>query len=238
MMHISLTRYIFIQAIHSLNFRQRRQRAHITDLCLTTREHSRTVYSRNNIHFRRKGPDLIQCPAVRTLMIFQDHLAHRFLLILVYRLTQHRKIFFVLRKCLLQLSRDISDILLTHLLLIREDSCLHLLRCYDLLHILEHLLRNRTTFIGMLRLTHFRNDLIDKFNDRLIHLMCFIDRLQHSVFRHFIRTRLYHHHFLCRRSNRHLQIAFIPLLLGRIHDQLSVHHSHLRHCTGSVERDI
>ena len=177
MMHISFTCYILIQTVHSLYFRQRRQCTYIADLRLSASEHGRTMHSWNYVNFRCKRPDLIQCTAIRTLVILQDHLTHCLLLILIYCLTQHCKIRFVLCKRLFQLGRNISDILLTHLLLVCKDRCLHLLRCYDLLHILKHLLRNRTTLISMLRLPYFCNNLINKLDKCLVHLMSLIDRL-------------------------------------------------------------
>ena len=130
MMHIPLTGNVLIQSVHSLYLRQRRQRTYIADLRLSAGKHSRTMHSRNDVHFRCQRPDLIQRTAVRTLVVFQDHFADRLLLVLIYRLAQHCKILLVLRKSLFQSGRDISDILFTHLLLVGENSRLHLLRCH------------------------------------------------------------------------------------------------------------
>ena len=90
----------------------------------------------------------------------------------------------------------------------------------------------------MLRLTHFFHDLIDKSDNRLVYLMSLVDSFQHLVLRHLIGSRLDHHHLLCGGCNRHFQIALVPLLLRRIHDQLTIDHSHLCHGTGAVKGNI
>ena len=90
----------------------------------------------------------------------------------------------------------------------------------------------------MLRLANLFHNLVDKRNDRLVYIMALVDRLDHLVLRDLIGACLDHDHLLCCGSHGQLQITLVPLLLGRIHDELSVHHTHLRRCTRTCKRDI
>ena len=90
----------------------------------------------------------------------------------------------------------------------------------------------------MLRLAYLCNNLINKCNDRLIDLMCLIDRLDHLCLRNLIGTGLDHNNLLTGRSNSQLKIAFLPLLLGRIHNEFTIDQTHLCHCTWSVKWNI
>ena len=90
----------------------------------------------------------------------------------------------------------------------------------------------------MFLLTNLCYDLVDESNDRLIHIMCFINSFQNSCFRNFVCTGFDHDNLLCCRSNSHLQITFIPLLLAWIDDQFAVDHTNLCHGTRTVKRNI
>ncbi len=90
----------------------------------------------------------------------------------------------------------------------------------------------------MLCPANLSHDLVDESDDRLIDLMTLVDRLDHPVLRHFVRTCLDHDDFLARRSHCQLQITVFPLLLVRIDHELAVDQSHLRRRTRSVKRNI
>ena len=83
MMHIALAHFIFIKPVKLLLLGQRSQRTYITDLGLSTGKHGGSMYSGNDINLRCQGTDLGNLTPVRTLMVFQDHLADRLFLILV-----------------------------------------------------------------------------------------------------------------------------------------------------------
>ena len=171
-------------------------------------------------------------------MVFQNHLAHGLLLILVNRFTENSQIILVFRKSLFQLFGDVSDIFFTNLLFIRKYCRFHFFRRHDFLHLFEHFFRNRTAFIRMFRSADFRNDLIDERDNRLVNLMSLINRLDDPRFRNLICTGFDHHNLLGRGCNGHFQITLVPLFLRRIDDKFSIHHTHLRHRTGAVERNI
>ena len=90
----------------------------------------------------------------------------------------------------------------------------------------------------MLGLTAFSYDLIDKCDDCLVHIVSLINSLDHLCFRDLVGTGLDHDHSLGSRCHGQLQIAFDPLLLGRIDDEFAIDHAHLSHGTGSIEGDI
>ena len=90
----------------------------------------------------------------------------------------------------------------------------------------------------MLRLSDFRNDLVDKCDQCLVYFMAFVDCLDHLIFRDLICSRLDHNDLLGSRCNGQFQIAFIPLFLGRIYDKFSIDHTHLCHCARTIKRDI
>ena len=237
-MHIALGGDIGVKSVDPLHLGKRCQGDNVTDLCLSTCKHSGAVYARNQIHLRGKRTDLIDRTTVRTLAILENHLANRLLLILIERLAEHRKPLLVIRERLLKLLRDRTDILFALLLLIGKYRFLHLLRRNDLTNFVEQFLRNRAAFIAVLRFSDFTADLIDKRNNRLIYIVTLVDRFDHLGLGNLICPRLDHDHLLRRGSNRELKIAFIPLLLRRIDDELSIDHTHLRHRTRSVERNI
>ena len=82
-MNISLDTYIFIKSVNLLCFGKRSQCGYVADLCLSAGEHCRTMYTRDDINFCSKLTDLGNLTAVRTLVIFQDHLTNGLLFILI-----------------------------------------------------------------------------------------------------------------------------------------------------------
>ena len=55
--------------------------------------------------------------------------------------------------------------------------------------------------IFMLFFAAFCNDRVDECNNLFIYLMCFKDRLNHYIFRHFIGASLNHDNFFSRRGH-------------------------------------
>ena len=88
-MHITLACLIFIQAIQTLCLGQRSQGTDVADLSLSSGEHGRTVYTRDDINLCGQRTNLGNLTAVRTLVILQDHLADSLLLVLIYSFTQN-----------------------------------------------------------------------------------------------------------------------------------------------------
>ena len=86
-MHISLAYFVLIQTIDLLLLGQRCQSTYITDLCLSTGEHSGTMYTGDDIYLCCQRTDLGDRTAIGTLVILQDHLTNSLLLILIYSLT-------------------------------------------------------------------------------------------------------------------------------------------------------
>ena len=70
MVHITFGCHINVNTVNTLCFGHRSQSSYGTDLSLSTGEHGRTVNSRKQIHFCSQRTNLVQCTAVRTLMIF------------------------------------------------------------------------------------------------------------------------------------------------------------------------
>ena len=87
MMHISLAYFVLIQAIDLLLLGQRSQSTYITDLCLSTGEHSGTMYTGDDIYLCCQRTDLGDRTTIGTLVVLQDHLTNGLLLILIYSLT-------------------------------------------------------------------------------------------------------------------------------------------------------
>ena len=90
----------------------------------------------------------------------------------------------------------------------------------------------------MLRLAALCHNRINKLNDLLIHLMSLEDRLNHYLFRNFLCPGFDHNYLFS--GGRHCQshIRILLLLIGRIHNKLSVDHADLRRGTGTVERNV
>ena len=68
--HISLCCLCFIQTIQFLSFRKWCQCTDVADLCLSTSEHCRTMYSRDQVNFCCKWSDLVDLSSVRTFVVF------------------------------------------------------------------------------------------------------------------------------------------------------------------------
>ena len=212
MVHISLGRLVFIQSVQSLCLRQRRQCSHVTDLCLSSRKHCGAVYSRDQVNLCRKRSDLIDCAAVRTLVILEDHLSDCLLLILVNRFTENGEPFLVVCKRFFQLLCDHADILFSCLLVVGKYSFLHLLRRNDLFDRLEELFRNSEMLILVLRLAALCNDRIDECDDLLVQVVSGKDRLDHLVFRHLVGACLDHDDLLFRGSDCKSKVRCLSLL--------------------------
>ena len=90
----------------------------------------------------------------------------------------------------------------------------------------------------MLGLSGFRNDPVDKFNNRLVDIVRHINRFNHLIFRYFIRAGFNHNNLLRGRSYGKHQIPVVPLGLGRVNNKLAVFHAHLRHRARAVKRNI
>ena len=196
------------------------------------------MYARNNIYLSPKRTNLSNLTTVRTLLVFQYHLADCLFLILINCLTQNSKPFLVLCKCLLELFGNLTDIFFPYLLFVRKDSTFHLLGRNNLLNLRKHLLGNRTACIRMFFLSDFCHNLIDKRNDGLVNLMTLVDRLEHLFLRHFICTGFNHNYLLASRCHCKLQVAVFPLLLIWIYHEHAIDKPHLRCRTWTVKRDI
>ena len=194
--------------------------------------------SGNNVNLCCQGTNLRDLTTIRTLVILKDHLTYGLFLILIYCFAKDGKPLFLLGKCLFKLSGDVADVFLTSLLLIREYGSFHLLGRNNLLHLFEHFGRNCAAGIFMLLLTALCNDLINESDDGLVYFMCLVNGFDHLCLRDLICTGLDHDHFLTGGCDGKVQIAFLPLLLGRVHDQLAIDHTHLGHGTRAVERNI
>ena len=77
----------------------------------------------------------------------------------------------------------------------------------------------------MFRPAALSHDPVDKPDNRLVDLMSFVDRGKHLILRNLIGAGFDHDHLFRRGSNGQLQIALIPLLLSRVHDQFAIHHT-------------
>ncbi len=125
MVHITFGCHIDIDAINTLCLGHWSQCGHCTDLSLTTGEHGRAMNSRKQIDFCSQWTDLIQCTTVRTFMILQNHLTNRLFLILIYSFIDQFQPLFIFGKSFGEFLFDLTDIFLTHLLLISEHSFFH-----------------------------------------------------------------------------------------------------------------
>ena len=238
LVHISLLRDVRIESLNSLCFGERSQCADINDLRLASRKHSGAVHSGNQADFRVQRTDLCDFTAVRTLVILEDHLADGLLLILVNRVGELCKICFIIRESFLQSFRDRGYICFTGLFVVRENSSLHLFLRYDLLHILEHLIRNSDRNIVLLLLAAVSRDRVVERDQLAVYSVCLIDIIDHVRFRNLVRAGFDHDNLFRRGSNSKTQIAEIPVLLGRVDDDLSVNKTDLRSRAGTRERDV
>ncbi len=191
-MDVALLSDILIQSFDSLDLRERAQRGDGADLRLSARKHSASVNSRDKVHLSGERTYLIYLSAIRSLVILEDHLTDGLLLILIHRVRKICKIIFPAGPCLLNSLSQHTDVVLSLLLDISEDSLLHLLGWDKLFQSVKDFFRNRKGFICVLRLADFGNDLIDEVNDRQVDVMALVDRLDHLIFFDLVGARLDH----------------------------------------------
>ena len=194
--------------------------------------------SRNDVCLSCQRTDLSDLTAVRTFVIFEDHLAYSLLLVLIYSLAKNRKPLFVICKSFFQLVCDLADIILTCLFVIREYSNLHLFRRNNLLDLIKELLRYCTGLIGMFLFSALSNDLVDESDDLLVYFVSLVDGLDHLVLRDLVSSGLDHDNFLSCGSYCKLKVRNRFLYKCRVDDELTVDHTNLCSCTWTIERDI
>ena len=237
-MHISLGCLKLIQSVKTLCLCKRSQCGNGTDLSLSSCEHGRTVNSRDDVCLRSQRTDLSDLTAVRTFVIFEDHLADSLLLVLIYSLTENGKPLFVICKSFFQLVCDLADVILTCLFVIGEYGNLHLFRRNDLLDLIKELLRYCTGLIGVFLFSALSHDLVDEFDDLLVYFVSLVDGFDHLVFRNLVGSGLDHDNFLSCGSYGKLKVRNCFLCKCRVDDKLAVDHTNLCGCTRAVERDI
>ena len=238
MVHISLICLKFIQTVDFLRVSQRSQCRNSTNLCLSACKHCRTMYSRNQIHFCCQRTDFFDCSSVWTFVIFENHFADSFLLVLIYSLSQNSQPLFILSKCFFEFLRNLTDVFFSLLFLVCEDSYFHFFRRNDLFDCCKQFFRNGTAFVCMFRFSALCYNFLDKCDDFLIYFMCLINRLNHNIFFYFVRTCLNHDHFFFCGSYRKLKIRNFFHSQRRIDDKLTIYHTYLCRCTRSVKRNI
>ena len=237
-MHISLGCLKLIQSVKTLCLCKRSQCGNGTDLSLSSCEHGRTVNSRDDVCLRSQRTDLSDLTAVRTFVIFEDHLADSLLLVLIYSLTENGTPLFVICKSFFQLVCDLADIILTCLFVIGEYGNLHLFRRNDLLDLIKEFLRYCTGLVGMFLFSALSYDLVDEFNDLLVYFVSLVDGFDHLVFRNLVGSGLDHDNFLSCGSYGKLKVRNCLLCKCRVDDELAVDHANLCGCTWAVKWDI
>ena len=196
------------------------------------------MYSRDQVNFCGKWTDFFDCTTVRTLVVFEDHLADNLLLVLIYSFTKFGKPLFVISKSFFQLFCDFTDIFFSCLLVICEYCNFHLFRCYDLLNRFKEFFRYCKAYIIMFWFSTFCNDLVDECDDFLIHFMRREDGFEHLSFRYFICSGFNHDYLFSCRCNSQCKVGLFFLLCGWIEYQFSVNKSYLGRSCRTIERDI
>ncbi len=191
-----------------------------------------------DIHFRSKRTDLIHGAAVRTLAIFQDHLADGHLLEFVNRFADKRQPVFAIRVALVQGFRDLLDVLVANLFFIGEHGIFHCLGGDEIHHILIQFFRDHVTFVRLFLLAAFVYDRLNEIDHLAVHLMSGHDGIIHDIFRDFICTGFDHNNFLRRGSHGKSQIGFDTLFLGRIKAKLAVDQTDHRRGDGAVKGNV
>ena len=235
---VALLGDVGVKALNTLCLGQRSQSDNVTDLGLAAGEHSGTVNAGNDVDFCCQRTDLIQCTAVRALVVLEDHLADSLLLVLVDSLVKDGEPLFVLCKCLAELLLECGDIALTGLLVICEDCFFHLCGRNDLLDGCKELLRNRAALVLALLFAAVGDNALDPLDDLFVLLICDVDAADHFFIGDLVCTCLDHHDLIFSGVNSQAKVALVPLLLGRVDDGLAAHHTDLGHGDGAVKGDI
>ena len=196
------------------------------------------MYTRQNVDLCCQRTDLGDTAAIRTLVIFEDHLADSLLLVLIYSLTQNSQPLLVISECLFQALGDCADILFSLLFLVCKYSLFHLFLRNQLTNRCKQLFRNCTALVGMFRLAALSYDSVDEFDDLLVYFVCLEDRVDHDVLRNFLCASLDHDNLLAGGSNGQSHIRYFLLCIGRVYDKLAVDHADLGGRTRTIKRDI
>ena len=98
--------------------------------------------------------------------------------------------------------------------------------------------RNCTAGVCMFCFANFCNHLVDECVDGLVDLMSHVDCFQHLCFGNFVSACFDHDNLFHGGSNGQLQIALLPLFLGRVNHEFAVYQTDLSHCAGAVEGNV
>ena len=90
----------------------------------------------------------------------------------------------------------------------------------------------------MLLLAALCDDLVDKTDNFLVHIMCLVDCFDHQILRYFICSGLDHDNLLSCGSDCQLKIRKLLLSQRRVDDELSVNQANLCGSTRTIKRDI
>ena len=125
MVHITFGCHIYINAVNTLCLRHWSQCGYCTNLSLSTGEHSRAMNSRKQIDFCSQWTNLIQRTAIRTFMVFQNHLTNRLFLILINSFVNQFQPLFIFGESFSQFFFNLTDIFLTYLFFIGKYCFFH-----------------------------------------------------------------------------------------------------------------
>ena len=160
------------------------------------------MYCRKYINFCMKWTNLFYLTAIRTFVVFQNHLADcNFLKFVNSFINKGNPVLMLLCITLFQTVFDTTDIFFTNLFYISKYSFFHSFRCNEINHVIPHIFRNIEMLILVFLFTTLSNNLVKELDNLSIQLMGTINCLNHRSFINFVCTGFNHDNFISCRSN-------------------------------------
>ena len=235
-MHIPLGGF-FIQTVNLLAVAQRTQCCNGQNLCLSSGEQTASVDSRQQTHFRIQRTDFINASAVNTLA-FIEPVPDILLLQLVQAFIQHCTLFRIFWVILfVNCINNRLHSCIPFVLVVGIQSHLYLFanHCFDGSKqiVVEF---HRLEF--ELRLADFVLDVVDKCNHLLDFCVTSQNRIQHLLFRNFVRTGFNHNDFFHCAGNSQPQVIVCTLFEGRVQDDFAVYQTNADASNRAIPRNI
>ena len=237
-MHVSCFCDVRIKAFNALSVRKRSECDTVADLCLSACEHRGAVSSRNEIDLCCQRADLLHDTTVRSLVVMENHLPDRLLLILIEGIADKGHPLLIVSILFGKCVADLRDVLITDHLVIRENSLFHLFRRADFIKGVIEFLRNLIVNVLMLFFAALGDDRVKELNDLFVDFITFVNCFNHLFIGEFIGTRLDHDDFFSCGCNSERKLGFLLELIARIDDKLSVDKPQLSHSARTVERNV
>ena len=226
------------KAIDDLLVAQRSERSDRQDLCLSTREKTRAMRTRQKPDFAADRTHFFDLTAIRTDFLMRNHAAYDFF----YNFMQHIGNFLgslrvIHQEMLHRIRFDCCNVFIAIELVRIPYSFIELIRC-KLTNCLLEFFCYLEQFDLTFWLAAFFYNLLLEFDNLLDFFVAKQNRFKNDLLRQLVGTSFNHHDCIVRTGNRKIKLRLLTLLCCRVDDELSIDAANAYTCNRPVKRDI